>query len=497
MPKKGSLRKYCGACCIATISAALIPAFAHAQILISEAMYDPPGSDDNQEWIELYNAGSDAVDITKYTFSDGSSATKHGLNVPPKNGGIGSLAMQPGAYLVIADDAATFEAAYASVANVIDSTMSLPDPNAGVSNSITLYDDQKNLADTFSYTAGTNADNKGDSAQRAGSGIIPAAPTPGSANAQTADLTQDAADDTGESASTTQQSATQSQPQAPVSSYVPPPLPMLFADAGADSIETVAADAEFSGRAYDRAQEEVTSLVRYVWNFGDGATAEGKTAVHHWDYPGRYAVTLTVANGDDTAIDRIIVTADPAELAFIVYDDGSAEIRNLAGRDLDLSRWIVRSGGRSFALPEHTLILAGSPLRIGEKTLGFWSGPQTELDYPNGVRVLGAGQSTQPVPAPVSAPAPVPPPVSYPAAKPAAAPHEAAEAADPPEEPAAPAGSTSTATSSQAAAAASAARGMPWLWGAVGVAGFGAGAGFLARTRRKTEWEIEEEDATV
>ena len=57
-----------------TLSVALLalPACAHAQILISEVMYDPVRSDDKQEWIELYNGGDTAVDITKWTFTDGS-----------------------------------------------------------------------------------------------------------------------------------------------------------------------------------------------------------------------------------------------------------------------------------------------------------------------------------------------------------------------------------------------------------------------------------------
>lgn len=491
MLTRGSLRSFYDACCIATTSIALFPGIANAQIVISEVMYDPPGSDDKQEWIELYNAGGDAVDLAKYTFSDGSSATKHGLNVPPKNGGIGSLSVPAGGYLIIADDATTFVAAYPSVANVIDSTMSLPDPAAGVANNVTLFDDQKNLVDTFTYVGGTNADNKGDSAQRADSGIIPAAPTPGAANAQIADTTQ--AETQASSTSQTDAGTNASQTQAPVSSYVPPPVPVLFADAGSDRIETVAADTSLSGRAYDRAQKEVTTLVRYQWNFGDGATAEGKTAVHHWDFPGRYAVTLSVANGDDTAIDRIIVTAEPAQLRFVVYDDGSAAIVNLAGHDLDLSRWLIRNGAQSFTLPEGTIVLSNSPLRIGQKTLGFWSSAQTELDYPNGVRVLGAGESTQPVMTPAPVPVSVPAPQPKPATRiPVQHPAPVLDAA-----PEIPVPSSTTVTASPVAAAASFMPHASWLWGAAGVAGIGAAAGFLARSRRGGEWEIEEEAGTV
>jgi len=494
MSKKRFPQILCDACFIVTTSVALLPTFAQAQIIISEVMYDPPGSDDKQEWIELYNAGSDSVDVTKYTFSDGSSATKHGLNTPPKNGGIGTLTMPPGSYLIIADDAVTFIAAYPSVENVIDSTMSLPNPNAGVEKSIMLYDEQKNLIDVFTYTGGTQADNKGDSLQRTDNGIIPAAPTPGAANAQVADTAQDTP---AEIVTTTPDSASASPtPQAPVSSYVPPPLPVLFADAGSDRIETVAADVSLSGRAYDRTQKELTSLVRYQWNFGDGATAEGKSVIHHWDFPGRYAVTLTVANGDDSAIDRIIVTAEPARLSFLVYDDGSVAIQNLANRDLNLSRWIIRNGSQSFTLPEATIALAHAPLRIGEKTLGFRSSVQTELAYPNGVRVLGAGESTEPPAATeaIAAPVPQPPPAAPSVARRAVSRPTLIPETEPEIPPATP---IPTATTSQVAATGFAMPHATWLWGAVGVAGIGAATGVLARSRRLREWEIEEEGGTV
>ena len=223
---KGSRLKCCVASCAASsVLAFALPLSAHAQIIINEVMFDPAGSDTKQEWIELYNAGDIAVDISKYTFSDGSSATKHALNVPPKNGGIGSTTIAPGTYAIIADDAATFESAYPSVATVIDSTMTLPNPAAGVTVTVTFYDADKNTEDTFAYTGGTNADNKGDSMQRSPGGVIPAAPTPGSLNANEADTSSVTTDTNTNTSTNTNTTASTTQTQAPVSSYVPPPLP--------------------------------------------------------------------------------------------------------------------------------------------------------------------------------------------------------------------------------------------------------------------------------
>ena len=43
-----------------------LPSVLHADVIISEVMYDPPGSDIQQEYIELQNTGSAPVDITKW-----------------------------------------------------------------------------------------------------------------------------------------------------------------------------------------------------------------------------------------------------------------------------------------------------------------------------------------------------------------------------------------------------------------------------------------------
>src|SRR3989344_592105 len=98
---------------------------------------------------------------------------------------------------------------------------------------------------------------------------------------------------------TTATSSAQTQVQAeaqsaPVSSYVAPPAPEVFADAGDSRTVIVGADIRFDGRAYNR-QKEILNNTRFLWNFGDGATAEGQTVLHHFEYPGRYAVILTIA----------------------------------------------------------------------------------------------------------------------------------------------------------------------------------------------------------
>lgn len=195
-------------------------------------------------------------------------------------------------------------------------------------------------------------------------------------------------------ATTTAAAATVSTPvYAPVPSYVPPPTPTLFADAGEDRTVIVGAHVEYEGRAYNKDKEYVENA-RFHWNFGDGATAEGASVLHHYEYPGTYVAVLSIAKDRESVSDRIIVRAEPAQLGFTVSQDGSVTIENAAGRDIDLSRWVVRAFLREFLLPEDTIVLAGSSIRISPKLLGFFAGLEAELAYPNGALALKANQTS-------------------------------------------------------------------------------------------------------
>src|SRR3989338_3809305 len=308
-------------------------------------------------------------------------------------------------------------------------------------------------------------------------------------------------------ATTTTTTTTSTNTPAPTSSYVAPPEPQIFADAGDNRTVIVAADTEFLGRAYNRKKETISSRIRFLWNFGDGRTAEGESVLHHFEYPGRYAVVLNIAENRDAASDRIIVTAEPAKLALTAFSDGSIMIGNSAGHDLDLSRWIVRSFGRSFVLPQGSIILAGESLRMGEKILGFRSSPETELDYPNGALALRAGTASADAdsgksdmsaaaPLPANSPATpdtpdAPPPVPSDAEEEQGGVYstETVGAADSIED--------TPASSSQAAAAGAAVSdsGGAYLWwlGAIGLAVVGGGAMVAARHVRRREWDIVEE----
>ncbi len=294
---------------------------------------------------------------------------------------------------------------------------------------------------------------------------------------------------------TTQQTSTASQSSTPVSSYVHPPDPSVFVDAGEDRVVIVGAHTTFRGRAYNKAQEHVEN-VRFNWNFGDGSTAEGASVTHHFEYPGKYVVVLSVAKDIESASDRSVVTAEPARLAFRAESDGSVLIENHAGRDLDLSSWVIRAFLREFMLPENTFILAGSSMRVSPKTLGFFAGAEAELAYPNGVLAMKAGD----VPA-QSAPAPVQSPSEFQAVQSSVAPEPASRAsvqlslaAADEEEAVEAVPESATDAVRPTVAAASASGGFSYWWFAPMLLALMTGGAVMAvRAKRQGEWDIVED----
>lgn len=469
-----------------------VPASASASVVINEFLYDAQGTDADQEYVELYNNGSSDVDLTKWKINDGSN---HTFNVPPKNGGTGSITIAPGGYVLLVDNATNFIAGHPSIAGtIIDTVLSLSNTSATIS----LIDESGATVDSVSYTKDQGANGDGNSLQKSGSSWIVAAPTPNAANGSAASqnsqntTTSQTTSTTSESTNTTAQSSSQANTVA-VSSYVAPPEPTIFADGGDARSVIVSADTEFYGRAYDKKKQPVDH-VRFSWNFGDGSIAEGQSVTHHFDYPGRYMVVLSIAEDRNAASDYFVVTAEPAQLGFENISDGGVAIRNLSGRDLDLSKWLIRSFNTSFTLPDHSIVLRGETLRIPQKTLGFWSSAMVELAYPNGVLALKAGQSAATA-APVQAPTPEPPKQALAPVAPkvtrASVVVSRAEAETAQEE------SPAIATTTQAAAAASAAStlGSYWWLYAVLLGLVAGGTALFVRRVQKTEWDIVEDSS--
>ena len=81
---------------------------AHAQkVLINEIMYHPASENPTEEFVELFNSSSSAVNLAGWRFSNGVRFT------------FPNVTIQQGGYLVVAADSATFKNKHPAVSNVV------------------------------------------------------------------------------------------------------------------------------------------------------------------------------------------------------------------------------------------------------------------------------------------------------------------------------------------------------------------------------------------
>ena len=93
---------------LSLVSLAVLALPGRAAVVINEIMYHPPSELDADEWIELYNTGASAVDVSGWKFTSGVNFTFPASTTIPAGG-----------YLVVAANAVKFHTNYPAVANYI------------------------------------------------------------------------------------------------------------------------------------------------------------------------------------------------------------------------------------------------------------------------------------------------------------------------------------------------------------------------------------------
>lgn len=134
-------------------------------VIINEVMYDLEGADSGLEWVELKNISSEPIDLTGWKFNDGSN---HLLNVPPKNGGQGTMVILPQGFAILADKADLFLQNHPNfLGTVIDTAMSLNNTAA----TLRLIDNNGNIVEEISYAKTQGGNGNGFSLERASDNV--------------------------------------------------------------------------------------------------------------------------------------------------------------------------------------------------------------------------------------------------------------------------------------------------------------------------------------
>jgi len=141
--------------CLPILLLIFVSVFASAQIVINEISYNPPESgQDSLEYIELYNLGSDEVDLSNYMFTAGVDLT---LDV--------GVSIDANGYLVVCESAQALMNVFGVNGIEWDGGMS----NGG--EAITLVDANGNVVDDLTFDDNDPWPNEDDGTDGAGASI--------------------------------------------------------------------------------------------------------------------------------------------------------------------------------------------------------------------------------------------------------------------------------------------------------------------------------------
>jgi hypothetical protein len=146
------------------------PYFVHADLVITEIMYDPLGSDSDREWIEVYNSGTSSVNLSALkTHINGKDHTI----IAVSNANVGE-----NQHALIVRNQSAFETEYGDTGAVLfTSAFSLPNAGAYISLINTAHSDVTSAL----YGKSDGASNDGNSLQRTSShsDFVARTPSPG------------------------------------------------------------------------------------------------------------------------------------------------------------------------------------------------------------------------------------------------------------------------------------------------------------------------------
>ena len=359
---------------------------AFAEVVISEIMYNPAGTDTNREWVELHNNGTETVNVlsgrasTDWRFDDGSTSL-HYIN--------DSLEIPADGYAIITNDKNTFNIEYPNVSLVADTSMTLD--NSGM---VKIWDgsDPRVLVASYSYSSTQGADNDGNSLQFDGTAWCSASPTAGLENSSCdtgggnqndtgggsngnntgGDATGD--NNSGGGGSTTEKTSN-TKPKVPE-------VLIIKTKITAKNTGFVNMPINFKGETMFSNGQNIFSG-RYLWNFGDGDSRQNLVTnnekfTHTYYYPGDYTVILEhypdfFAENPDAVSKLDIQIAQSAVYISSVGNeqDFFVELTNNSDFDADISTWSLSNGNRNFYFPKNTIIPVKKKMKVSSRITGF------------------------------------------------------------------------------------------------------------------------------
>jgi len=362
----------------------------------------------NAEWIELYNDGADAVDLSGWTLAaaDGQPAVELTGTI------IG------GGYFILER---TSDAALPGVSADMVYTGALG--NGG--ETLVLTDGSGSIIDRVAggeeWELGGDNETK-DTLQRIGeppTGMFTTAPPSPRAGTNVARVPEHEADVRVAETRTPNVIEGDAKRSPRVARD-----PAIVVEVVAPKTVTVGIPTSFSVRTFRESGREFTTNA-VDWVFGDGGKATGREVEHVFSYAGQYVVAATAQRTglrekiEDTA--RAVVDVVEPSYEVVAATEEYIEVANTGEHELDLSQHALALGEDHYRLPKGTIILPGTSVRFPSSIthLTPYDGMAVGLFTPtNHLASLYRSEHTVPMASvphratPVAQTAPVPTPLS-------------------------------------------------------------------------------------
>ena len=342
----------------------VFPLISFASIDITEIMYDPAGTDSGREWIEIYNKGSDDIDLNTWKVLE--NEVEHKI--------VGESDIKAGEYGVIADNIDKFKLDYPTYTGLIfDSVFSLR--NTG--ESIGILDGEGNQYAYVEYDVSLGGKD-GNTLSLIGGVYVNGVASPGIENSSSNEVVEET--------TTTETESTHSSPKKLSDEKKKVKLKI---GAGRDRVVTVNTPVKF-----EVVLNTSVSDRRIRWNFGDGHAKSRKKVSHSYEFPGIYNVVVRGKDDGDEAISRTTVTVYIPEISIseVNTDKGYVVIENAGDMEVNLGGYKIKGSDLSFRFPKDTILRAHTPLYLSYSTLWYTSAGNLSVgnvwvEYPEGGRV--------------------------------------------------------------------------------------------------------------
>ncbi|MFA6094589.1 MAG: lamin tail domain-containing protein [Candidatus Paceibacterota bacterium] len=345
-----------------------LPRHTQAGVIVSEVMYDPQGIDADHEWVEIYNSGSDTVEITKdWRFVVGGD--NHTLVSSQ-----GGESIPAGGHAVIVSKPEVFLSDYSAFSGIIfDSSFSLN--NTGTILSLKNGDTAES---STSYSSDSGAVGDGNSLNWVDGSWKPATPTPGRVAADTSIEETDSSSGNASSSGSSSSGSASS-----VTTLAPKEVPLSI-KMSVPQIAVAGAHTQFSVVA--NGSKTAISRCSFSWNFGDGDVQKGKEVYREYTFTGDYIIVLDASCKEKQLTLRQKIKIIPPDIGIAALTRGGIEIANRTPYELNLSGWHLRGGSYFFTIPNNTFIVANTKIAFANSVTKLPTA-DVALMYPNGAGV--------------------------------------------------------------------------------------------------------------